>query len=52
MGYYEVDNAPYPNIYDCAGTHIYDATSLGGPDLSQEFIRHHRMPDCGADAES
>jgi hypothetical protein len=56
MGYYEVNNQPYPAVLDCKGTSIYDASGLtpSGPDLTTTgtFIRHHRMPDCGGDAES
>ena len=44
FGYYEA-NQKYPKIEDCNGRSIWDGTSVGGEDLSDEFIRHHRFPD-------
>ena len=44
FGYYEA-NQKYPKIEDCSGISIWDATSVGGEDLSDEFIRHYRFPD-------
>lgn len=44
FGYYEA-NQTYPKIEDCSGVSIWDATSVGGENLSDEFIRHYRFPD-------
>jgi hypothetical protein len=44
MGYYEIDEQ-YPDVNDCSGVSVWDATAIGGPDLSSSNIRHHRFPD-------
>ena len=44
MGYHEI-NQIYPELKDCNGLSVWDATSIGGFDLSSSKIRHHRFPD-------
>ena len=44
MAYHE-SKSLYPDIKDCNNVGIYDATSVGGVNLTGTPIRHHRMPD-------
>lgn len=45
MAYHESNFVNYTPALDCQGVSIWDATSIGGPDLSSSRIRHHRFPD-------
>lgn len=59
MGFYENRASIYPSVKDCNGVGIFDASGLlradlvtPGVDMTGDFIRHHRMPDCGGHAGS
>jgi hypothetical protein len=52
MGYHQNDSCTYPQgVVDCNNVSVWDATSIGGEDLSGENIRHHRMPDISREIE-
>lgn len=51
MGYHEI-NETYPDLKDCNDLSIWDATSIGGLDLSSSKIRHHRFPDLNLAGQS
>jgi hypothetical protein len=44
MGYHQISEQ-YPELLDCNNLSVWDATLLGGQDLSSSNIRHHRFPD-------
>lgn len=45
MGYHQSQFSEYNEVNDCSGVSIWDATSIGGDDLTGTKIRHHRFPD-------